>query len=244
MLGQTRSSCWLSQLAISCGPPISPRGAHLLPNVQAPLASPSVTRKSIRPAACRGRYSPHAGCRQKTARADTRRSLQSRPDLRAGRPGEPPQVCSPKRPLRGEGELRPERSSQSVGGTPLGRFFLGLRRSAAPWIPPRSVPSLKTGAGFLQPPRMDCGIGASSGGRGHRGRASLYYERTRPPGTIRCWVTAITSLRMSDPDKYVVHRVNDVAVRTRNRRRTADTSRAEQVVWALFQRPCRSRLRT
>jgi len=40
---------------------------------------------------------------------------------------------------------------------------------------------------------------------------------------------------MSDPDKYIVHRVNDVAEGPEIERRTADTSRAEQVVGAWFQ---------
>jgi hypothetical protein len=110
-------------------------------------------------------------------------SIASR--LLAGRPGEPPQVFQSEVAAQGRSRAAPGAVPQpSVGSAPLGSLFLGLMWSAAPWIPPRSVPSFsEREPGSCSHRGWEFGIGASSGGRGHRGRASLYYERTRPPGT-------------------------------------------------------------
>jgi hypothetical protein len=169
--------------------------------------------------------------------------------LLAGRPGEPPQVCSPKWPISGEGALVRDASQKRFRGPSPGPVP-SISRVKARWVVFSSDSCGARRPGF---PHARCrldrrepgscshrewnfGIGASSGGHGHRGRASLYYERTRPPGTCRCWVTVVYIAADVGPGQSVVHRVNDGAIRTVSIRRMADTRHAEPVVWALF--PC------
>jgi hypothetical protein len=137
---------------------------------------------------------------EKNGAANTRKSLRSRPDLLAGRPGEPPHVCSPKRPLRGEDEPRPERSSNQSAERHWVGFSSdsgGARRPGFPHARCRRQgrePGSCSHRGWI----VESGPVQAVAGTvvGHRCITSGH-ARQEQSGAGSQWYT---SLRMSDPD--------------------------------------------
>jgi hypothetical protein len=123
--------------------------AHLLPSVQAPLVSPSGRRKSIRP--CRVSRSVFSHCWvPKKSSANTRWSLSIASRFSRWTARRTSACFQSEAAAQGRSQAAPGAVQQpSVGNSPLGRFFLGLMRSAAPWIPPKSVPFFTNGSRVL-----------------------------------------------------------------------------------------------